>query len=119
MKSELFLSYRFVDNEDGSKGIRHCINDDKGNFIRWLTDEDVKCFSEQLAERARAYYGDKNTAKTLTKALEESLKLQSHYAKLLNMHDGGQRMEFPTIEKWINRLQVTGRLPKQKKTAKE
>jgi hypothetical protein len=27
-------------------------------------------------------------------ALEESVKLQSHYAKLLNMHDGGKRLEF-------------------------
>jgi hypothetical protein len=37
-------------------------------------------------------------------ALEESVKLQAHYAKLLNMHDGGERMVFPTVEAWIARL---------------
>lgn len=39
----------------------------------------------------------------LEKCLEESVKLQSHYAELLNMHDGGERMVF-TKETWIERL---------------
>ncbi|MGD0278086.1 MAG: hypothetical protein ABSC11_02140 [Smithella sp.] len=42
---------------------------------------------------------------TLEIALSESLKLQSHYAELLNMHDGGKRIGFKTIEEWINRLE--------------
>lgn len=37
----------------------------------------------------------------LRKALEESVKLQSHYAQLLNMHDGGSRMEFKTAYDWM------------------
>jgi hypothetical protein len=37
-------------------------------------------------------------------ALEESLKLQSHYAYLLNAHDGGERIGFATADKWIARL---------------
>ena len=37
-------------------------------------------------------------------ALAESVKLQAHYAELLNMHDGGQRMVFPTVEAWLERL---------------
>lgn len=41
-------------------------------------------------------------------ALNASLKLQSHYAKLLNMHDGGKRIGFKTIEEWINRLKQVG-----------
>jgi len=40
----------------------------------------------------------------LIHALKESLKLQSHYAGLLNMYDNGRRMQFDTTEKWINRL---------------
>jgi len=40
----------------------------------------------------------------LEKALYESLKLQSHYAELLNMYDNGRRMQFDTTEKWIERL---------------
>lgn len=37
-------------------------------------------------------------------ALEESVKLQSHYANLLNMHDGGQRMQFKSGDEWVKRL---------------
>jgi len=41
-------------------------------------------------------------------ALNESLKLQAHYAELLNMHDGGQRRLFKTIDDWLSRLIETG-----------
>lgn len=44
-------------------------------------------------------------------ALDESLKLQSHYAELLNMHDGGQRKGFKNTAEWIARLRVTRVLP--------
>jgi hypothetical protein len=37
-------------------------------------------------------------------ALQESLKLQAHYAELLNMHDGGQRLIFTTVDAWLARL---------------
>lgn len=37
-------------------------------------------------------------------ALAESVKLQAHYAELLNMHDGGARLIFPTVESWLERL---------------
>lgn len=37
-------------------------------------------------------------------ALAESVKLQSHYASLLNMHDGGQRKGFANAEAWLARL---------------
>lgn len=36
----------------------------------------------------------------LTVLLKQSLKLQSHYAELLNMQDGGTRMQFKTIRAW-------------------
>ena len=42
--------------------------------------------------------------KFLYYALKESLKLQCHYAKILNMYDGGQRIDNFTFETWINRL---------------
>jgi len=44
--------------------------------------------------------------KNLTKALEESLKLQAHYAELLNNYDGGNRLIFKTKEAWMNRLNL-------------
>ena len=37
-------------------------------------------------------------------ALDESVKLQSHYASLLNMQDGGTRMTFATGQAWLDRL---------------
>lgn len=37
-------------------------------------------------------------------ALKESVKLQSHYAELLNIYDGGERMTFDSPEEWISRL---------------
>jgi hypothetical protein len=40
----------------------------------------------------------------LREALAESVKLQSHYARLLNMWDGGERMPFASIDDWLARL---------------
>ena len=40
----------------------------------------------------------------LEEALEESVKLQSHYAQLLNTWDGGQRIVFETVDDWLARL---------------
>lgn len=51
------------------------------------------------------------TNQELFVALRESVKLQSHYAMLLNMHDDGERMQFAGPEEWITRLRVTGTLP--------
>jgi hypothetical protein len=46
-----------------------------------------------------------NMIQTLSNALKESLKLQAHYAELLNMHDGGKRHIFKSVEEWIDRLE--------------
>jgi hypothetical protein len=45
--------------------------------------------------------------KELRQALLRSLELQSHYAKLLNMHDGGERIGFASIEAWLERIKTT------------
>lgn len=42
----------------------------------------------------------------LTVALAHSVKLQSHYASLLNMHDGGERMCFESADDWLRRLEL-------------
>ncbi len=44
----------------------------------------------------------------LRNALEKSVKLQSHYAELLNMYDGGARMQFASADDWIKRLNENG-----------
>lgn len=45
----------------------------------------------------------------LRTALDELIKLQAHYAKLLNMHDGGQRHPFASADEWIERLRYLAR----------
>lgn len=65
------------------------------------------------AERQRAdgnfasYERVKEKYSQVTHALAESVKLQSHYAGLLNQYDGGQRIEFKDAEEWLARLAMT------------
>lgn len=44
-------------------------------------------------------------AERIRGALDKSIKIQSHYAKLLNGYDGGKRMTFSNSQKWIERLE--------------
>jgi hypothetical protein len=46
----------------------------------------------------------------LYKALVESLKLQKHYASLLNQYDDGKRIGFDSPEEWIARLKELKKL---------
>jgi hypothetical protein len=50
------------------------------------------------------------TIERLQTALDESVKLQSHYATLLNGYDGGERRGFGDGEAWIARLRETGKI---------
>jgi hypothetical protein len=49
-------------------------------------------------------------------ALKESLILQSHYAKILNKYDGGERRIFKSPKEWIARLREIGKLNRKKVT---
>ncbi len=40
----------------------------------------------------------------LLRALDESVKLQSHYAGILNSYDGGTRLQFADADAWMKRL---------------
>lgn len=42
----------------------------------------------------------------LQHALKESVWLQSHYAELLNQHDGGRRLTFNSADDWLARIAV-------------
>ena len=48
--------------------------------------------------------GDEERLERLRDGLKESLKLQSHYARLLNQYDGGERKGFGTIKEWLDRI---------------
>ena len=45
-----------------------------------------------------------NEAQLRDEALDELIKLSSHYAELLNQYDGGKRIIFATADDWLKRL---------------
>jgi hypothetical protein len=61
---------------------------------------------EKAAEDKRIHDTDALRAQNaeLVAALKQSVELQSHYAELLNMYDGGQRLTFASVEAWLDRL---------------
>jgi hypothetical protein len=58
-------------------------------------DHIVAVVAEKDAEIAR-----------LRDGLEQSVALQSHYANILNMADGGKRIVFKTADEWLARLKA-------------
>jgi hypothetical protein len=47
----------------------------------------------------------------LALALAELVKLQAHYAGLLNDFDGGRRVAFESAQAWLDRLAELGTIP--------
>jgi hypothetical protein len=73
---------------------------------RWLahvgnpeTTNDAR-FPINVVQRARA------EVVALRDALDKSVKLQAHYAKLLNDYDGGERIAFGCAQEWMDRLRA-------------
>lgn len=48
----------------------------------------------------------------LAVALRRLIELQSHYAKLLNGYDGGDRLQFASAQEWVDRLHEFGKIPR-------
>lgn len=61
--------------------------------------------AERIRQRGRGEPGELRDE--LRNALEESVKLQAHYAQQLNMRDGGQRRVFANADEWLERLRET------------
>ena len=70
--------------------------------IRWLEDKNAAL--TQRVEEAEAKL--ERQLKVAVEALEESVKLQSHYAMLLNGWDGGERIVFKSAAEWLKRLEA-------------
>ena len=51
------------------------------------------------------YYPKSLAEDVMQIALRESLKLQAHYAQLLNDYDGGKRHIFKSVSEWIAKIQ--------------
>jgi hypothetical protein len=79
--------------------------DFKMNALTQMVPGDPDCDACVLA---RQFVRAAERALIFEEALTESLKLQCHYASLLNMHDGGQRQQFADPDAWIERLRQTG-----------
>lgn len=80
-------------------------NDDVGCTVIADCEGNVRDLShETMIANAAFIVRAVNAHEELVKALEESLKLQSHYAGLLNSYDSGERLTFSTVEQWLNRL---------------
>jgi hypothetical protein len=60
---------------------------------------------------------DADLIERLRIALRESLRLQSHYAGLLNQYDGGERRTFGSPDEWIARLREVGTIKDDPLTA--
>ena len=81
----------------------------------WIFEINVTAVAEPDAEIGKfiaAAMNEKAERESGSEAMEialaESVKLQSHYATLLNMHDGGQRLIFKDADAWISRLREVG-----------
>jgi len=52
-------------------------------------------------------------------ALEESIAIQSHYARILNSYDDGERIEFVNADQWIMRLRKIKKQQKKNRNGSE
>ena len=73
------------------------------NYLEAALSEAMKQAESSLRSRAAEIV-------ELRDALEQSVKLQSHYAFLLNATDGGERMQFGNAQEWMDRLASLGAL---------
>jgi hypothetical protein len=78
--------------------------------LKWFDSLSLRDFDNHTvwAEIAEVF---KQAARTKA-GLEESVKLQSHYADLLNMYDNGERLQFENADEWLLRLDQMKPKPK-------
>ena len=71
-----------------------------------MTDAETELeeLGRELRAEREAHESGVREIERLREALEHSVRVQSHYAWLLNMCDGGQRMRFDDADTWLNRL---------------
>ena len=79
-----------------------CANDCPEKDRSIYNIEQCRCYKFEVIEEIEQLMENREK---LEEALEESVKLQSHYAGLLNMYDGGKRTQFQNIDEWIMRLE--------------
>jgi hypothetical protein len=65
---------------------------------------DIKRLQNYVRELHAESKGHRERCAKLERGLIEALRLNKHYAQLLNEYDGGARMGFDRIEDWLERV---------------
>ena len=81
----------------------------QSKFSAWARLDNYDELVFLLSERDAAYRRGIEEAALTRLALEESVRLQAHYAALLNQYDGGKRIVFASANEWIARLRALTR----------
>lgn len=100
---------RFYDLADGKLKALHRWGDEWWVFYRtaggeWASERELTIEDAVKIVVAAEKRYQPARLNLLERALDESVKLQSHYARLLNQYDGGERMTFESGRTWIERL---------------
>jgi hypothetical protein len=76
------------------------VNENISEMVEYFNGDTRKVYADE-------YWDDRGRrmppSNTDVCALQKALQLMEHYAKLLNMYDGGKRIESWTVEKWKRR----------------
>jgi hypothetical protein len=99
MTDDIANQYKHAEEWATREAMRQAKSPIDHEALREIHEERLK--NDQL----RGLVRDLTTAlENRNRALEESVKLQSHYAGLLNQMDGGRRLQFANGQEWEARL---------------
>jgi len=74
--------------------------------VRRLWSGDIEYWRCLVSDRDKRIEAQSERLVVMEGALQQSVELQGHYAMLLNMYDGGRRIEFKSADEWLARLAV-------------
>ena len=91
--------------------IREFIKNDVSSYNRvyeafWKLVTELEASQSLLLDVQKDCGKEKTELEIVRNGLEESVKLQSHYAGILNQYDCGERIIFQDAQQWLNRLQT-------------
>jgi hypothetical protein len=81
---------------------------EEGHYVPSREAEELiaRCakLDDQLSTQADTIHEQDDLIAEMREALDELVKLQAHYARLLNQYDGGKRRAFVDANAWLARL---------------
>ena len=79
-------------------------------------NDDIEILTNEVKQLRAMLSAAINTIGKLKTALDISIKFQNHYANILNMYDGGERLTFANIYDFIARLKINEEINEERKT---